>query len=117
MGRLRKLFTRKNRVDKQIAKILEPDAKYIVGLFFDLGEQRAVEIPAGEPYVLSISVAYDATEGSTLARQSTEKVALQLRELFDVTYGTPDIATERCKPRRLPGGWGNAGVMLPRTPS
>ena len=92
-NRLRKLVG-KNSVERQIGKALEPEAKHLVGLFFDLGEQRSAEVPTGEPYVLSISVVYDATEGSTQTRQSAEKAASQLRELFEKAYGKPDIATE-----------------------
>jgi hypothetical protein len=92
--RLRKSVGKKNTVEQQIGKILEPEAKHLVGLFFDLGEQRSVEVPAGEPYALSISVVYDATEGGTQARQSAEKVASQLRALFEQAYGKPDAATE-----------------------
>jgi hypothetical protein len=84
----------KRTVEYLIAKILEPDAKYLVGLFFDLGEQRGAEAVEGEPYALSVSVVYDATEGSGEARESAERVAAQLRELFEETYGKPDVATE-----------------------
>ena len=92
--RLRKSVGKKNTVERQIGKILEPEAKHLVGLFFELGEQRSAEVPASEPYALSISVVYDATEGSTQARQSAEKVARQLRELFEQVYGKPDSASE-----------------------
>jgi len=92
--RLRKSVGKKNTVERQIGKILEPEAKHLVGLFFDLGEHRSAEVPVGEPYALSISVVYDATEGGTQARQSAEKAASQLRELFDQAYGKPDAATE-----------------------
>lgn len=85
---------RKRRVVQRIAKILEPDAKYLVGLFFDLGEQRGAEAVEGEPYALSMFVVYDATEGGTNARQSAERVAKSLRELFEETYDKPDVATE-----------------------
>ena len=84
----------KRTVEQQIAKILEPDAKHLVGLFFDLGEQRGAEAVEGEPYALSVSVVYDAAEGGGQARTSAERVALQLRELFEKTYGKPDVATE-----------------------
>ncbi|MDA8225280.1 MAG: hypothetical protein M0T86_05090 [Betaproteobacteria bacterium] len=93
-NRLRQIVSRKNSVERQIGKILEPKAKHLVGLFFDLGEQRSAEVPAGEPYALSISVVYDATEGGTQARESAEEVASQLRELFGQAYGKPDAATE-----------------------
>lgn len=92
--RLRKPVGKKNTVERQIGKILEPEAKNLVGLFFDLGEQRSAEVPRETPYALSISVVYDATEGGTQARQSAEKVATQLRELFEKAYGKPDAASE-----------------------
>ena len=91
--RLRKL-SGKRTVEQLIAKILEPDAKYLVGLFFDLGKQRGAEAVEGEPYALSRSVVYDATEGGTDARLSAERIAGQLRELFEGIYGKPDTATE-----------------------
>lgn len=85
---------RKGKVERKIAKILEPDAKYLVGLFFDLGEQRGTEAVEGEPYALSVSVVYDANEGGADARRAAERVATQLRELFENIYGKPDVATE-----------------------
>jgi hypothetical protein len=84
----------KRTVEYLIGKILEPEAKYLVGLFFNLGEQRSAEAGEGEPYALSVSVVYDATEGGSDARLSAERVAAQLRELFEATYGKPDVATE-----------------------
>ena len=84
----------KRTVEQQIARILEPDAKHLVGLFFDLGEQRGAEAVEGEPYALSVSVVYDATEGGSDARLSAKRVAEQLRELFDKAYGKADVATE-----------------------
>lgn len=84
----------KRTVEQWIARILEPDAKYLVGLFFDLGKQRGAEAVEGEPYTLPMSVVYDATEGGSKARLSAERVAVQLRELFEKSYGKPDVATE-----------------------
>lgn len=92
--RLRKLVGKRETVERQIGKILEPEAKHLVGLFFDLGDQRSVEVQAGEPYALSISVVYAATEGGKQARERAEKVAGQLHELFEKAYGKPDTATE-----------------------
>ena len=91
--RLRRL-SGKRTVEQLIAKTLEPDAKHLVGLFFDLGEQRGSEAVEGEPYALSMSVVYDANEGGGKARLSAERVAGQLRELFEKTYGKPDVAKE-----------------------
>ena len=91
--RLRK-HSGKRTVEQLIARILEPEAKYLVGLFFDLGEQRGTEAGNGELYALSISVVYDSTEGGSDARLSAERVATNLRALFENTYGGPNVATE-----------------------
>ena len=91
--RLRKRLAGRT-VEHRIAKILEPHAKYLVGLFFDLGEQRGAEAAEGEPYGLSVSVVYDATEGGRDARGAAESVASRLRDLFEEAYGKPGVATE-----------------------
>lgn len=51
-------------------------------------------MPDGEPYFLSISVAYDATEGGQAAREAVELVAKDLGTLFKDAYGAADAATE-----------------------
>ena len=91
--RLRKNVGRRT-VEQQIAKIIAPDARHLVGLFFDLGEQRGEEIASGEPYAMSISIVYDAIEGGPDARQAAERVALQIRQLFEKAYGKPEVADE-----------------------
>ena len=93
-NRLRKSVGRRKTVERQIAKILEPASQFLVGIFFDLGEERYCELPDGETYFLSITLAYDATEGGNDAREATEKVAEELRDLFEAAYGAPDTATE-----------------------
>jgi len=93
-NRLRKSVGNKKTVERQIGRILEPEAKYLVGLFFDLGDQRSEEVSVGDPYALSISVVYAATEGGKQARESAEKIAGQLRNLFERVYGKADTATE-----------------------
>lgn len=91
--RLRKKVGRRT-VERQISRILEPAAKHLIGLFFDLGEQRGEEVPEREPYALSIIVVYDSVEGGSEARESAELVATELRALFERAFGTPDVATE-----------------------
>jgi hypothetical protein len=66
----------------------------LVGLFFDLGEERLSEQSEGEPYYLSISVVYDATAGGQAAREAAEKTANELAALFHKSYGPPEQATE-----------------------
>lgn len=92
-SRLRKR-SGKRTVEQQIARILEPDARYLVGLFFDLGEQRGMEMDDGEPYALAVSVVYDAIEGGVEARTAAERIARQLHDLFEHVYGKPEKATE-----------------------
>lgn len=91
--RLRKKRGKKT-VEQRIAKILEPSSQHLVGLFFDLSEDRNDELADGEAYFLSISVVYDATEGGQTARETAEKVAGELRSLFEEAYGTAETATE-----------------------
>lgn len=91
--RLRKPV-RKKSVEYRIAKILEPASSHLVALFFDLGEERNVELPDGEAYFLTILVVYDATEGGETAREAADKAAEELRGLFGQAYGTADKATE-----------------------
>lgn len=92
-NRLRKTV-RKKSVENRIAKILEPESSHLVALFFDLGEEKTIELEDGDPYFLNISVVYDAIEGGPTAKTSAEKVAGELNTLFEQAYGTPDTATE-----------------------
>lgn len=91
--RLRKTVGKRS-VEYRIAKILKPASSHLVALFFDLGEEKTVELADGDPYFLSISVVYDATEGGQNARESADKVASELRAIFEQAYGTADGATE-----------------------
>ena len=91
--RLRKSIG-KRTVEKKIEKILEPESLNLVGLFFDLGEGRNEELADGNPYLLSISVVYDAIEGGSAARTAAEEVAKGLVNLFHSVYGTPEISDE-----------------------
>ena len=92
-NRLRKIVGKKS-VEYRIAKILEPESSHVLALFFDLGENRAIELEGGVPYFLSISVVYDATEGGPISRASAESVANELSELFKNAYGNIETATE-----------------------
>lgn len=83
--------TVKEHIDKTLA---QPEARHIIGVFFDLGAQRGREAPDGEPYALGISIVYDAIEGGPPARRAAETAALGLRQLFEKAYGPPDLASE-----------------------
>jgi hypothetical protein len=92
-NRLRKQQGKKT-IEYHIAKILEPASVHLIGVFFDLDEHRDSELPDDEPYILKISIVYDALEGGQLARVTADKTALDLTTLFHQVYGAPDITNE-----------------------
>lgn len=86
---------RKNKVVDKIGKILgRANTAYIIGLFFDLGENRQNELPYEEPYYMSVSVVYDSNQGGTDAREAAERVSTELRDLFENSYGKAENAME-----------------------
>lgn len=91
---LRKIASKKKNVEYHLAKIIEPVSSYLVAILFDLGEDKTVELEAGQAYSLSISIVYDAVEGGSEARERAEKVAEEIKTLFEGVYGAPSDATE-----------------------
>jgi len=84
----------KYSVEQQLGKALEKVSGYLVGVFFDLGESRAVELVDGAPYDLRIVLVYDASEGGQAARLAGEQAASGIKAIFEKAYGSPDSATE-----------------------
>lgn len=78
---------------EKLIKLFKPINKYLIGIFFDLGEDRSKELPNGDPYFLRISLVYESS-GGLLAREIVEKSAANVKELFYITFGLPNIATE-----------------------
>lgn len=91
-SRLREKVRRKT-VDRLIGEILAPVSRFIVAVFFDLGEERFSELPDGTPYDLSIFLVYAAEEGGSEARESAEEAGRSLEALFRGVYGNPSEAT------------------------
>jgi len=77
--------------EKEVASIIATNAEHLIGVFFDLGEDRFDDLEEGSPYELSISVVYDATEGGPIARESAEKACTELVDLFFKFYGDPKL--------------------------
>ena len=98
-SRLRKKLGKQN-IESHVAHIIAPESKYLVGIFFDLGEDRDNELNNDQPYFLSISIVYDATEGGVTARESAEKTSTKLTDLFARAYAdltsTENIILEKC---------------------
>lgn len=91
---LRKNVSKKETVEDRLGKALEKVSAHLVGVFFDLGENRAAELTDGTPYDLRITVVYDASAGGQPARLAAEEVVSEIREIFQSAYGPPDAATE-----------------------
>ncbi|MEX3791456.1 hypothetical protein [Paraburkholderia sp. BR14374] len=81
-------------VEQLTGKLLEPYNAHLVGVFFDLDAARFQDLDGGEPYVLRITLAYDATEGGPVARAAAEKAASEISDLFTSVYGKPEDAKE-----------------------
>lgn len=102
--RLRAFNIKKFNFEKELAKVLEAHAQHLIGIFFDLGENRFNDLPEGEPYDLSINIVYDAIEGGPEAREHAEDTCSELRALFFQCYGNPEdghselIALDKCLP-------------------
>ncbi|HHF8312240.1 TPA: hypothetical protein ACPT4W_005798, partial [Klebsiella pneumoniae] len=77
--------------EKEVAEIIATKAEHLIGVFFDLGEERFDDLEEGIPYELSINVVYDATEGGPDARDTAEKTCAGLKDLFFKFYGDPAL--------------------------
>lgn len=80
-------------------KILSPLNQFIIGIFFDLGEDRFTELNSGSPYYLTIYIVYTGVDSPT-ARPKAEKCSEKIKELFINTFGphhkAEEIVLENC---------------------
>ncbi|KTS31444.1 hypothetical protein [Pantoea dispersa] len=92
---------KKIRFENEVAEILRVHSEHLLGLYFDLGENRFIDLPEQEPYELSIYAVFDSEKGWTDAEQDTRELCQKLRERFEFYYGTPDraqmISLENCE--------------------
>lgn len=90
----------KREVGKQLENLVSPISHHLIGVFFDLQDCRHKELEVGDPYPLTITLAYDATEGSVDARKEAERVAKEIGKLFKDAYGEgtgcEEIDLEQC---------------------
>lgn len=73
-------------VHRQIKKIVEAVADDLVGLFFDLGDERDRELATSEPYELGMVLVFDTERHGELANSTAYRVKRELRNLFDQAY-------------------------------
>lgn len=88
-SRLRAFDVKKFRFEKELAKIISKYSTNLIGVFFDLGEDRFNDLEEGVPYELSIHMVYDAIGGGPEARVEAEQAATQISELFTAYHGDP----------------------------
>jgi len=79
--------------EAEIASIIQKYAENLIGIFFNLGSARFIDLEEGEPYELDIHVVYDGAEGGFEARTAAGLTCNELKGLFQRFYGTPDQAT------------------------
>lgn len=91
--RLRQNVPGNGNLIKSIAKVVEKNAKFIIGIFFDLGEDRHKELNIGEPYELNIVVVYDSVEGAVEGRENAEKICTEITSKVHAIHGKPEQAT------------------------
>jgi hypothetical protein len=95
-----RLAVRKKTVEDHIASITARESAHLLGLFFDLGENRFRELPSGEPYDLRISVVYDTSKDAVRGREAAERAASEIsalcRDAFGMEKDADLIAFERC---------------------
>jgi hypothetical protein len=88
-------------LEKKIANTLKDVSERIIGIYFDLGEYRHIDLPDEEPYPLRIFVIYDSLEGAKEASEEATKLASEIEAHFIGAYGKPSTATlialESCK--------------------
>ncbi|HEM8018362.1 hypothetical protein C3369_20445 [Escherichia sp. ESNIH1] len=88
-SRLRAFDAKKFRFEKELAKIISRHSDNLIGVFFDLGEDRFNDLEEGVPYELNIHLVYDAIGGGPDAREEAEQAALEIQALFTTYHGDP----------------------------
>lgn len=81
------------KLHPKLEKLLKPINTYLIGIFFDLGEERGEELADKNPYYLKISLVYNSAEG-IISRTKIEECCSNITLLFYETFGTPDVADE-----------------------
>lgn len=92
--RIRKHNIKKFSFEKEIYKIVSPKGENVVGIFFDLHNNRSVDLPENEPYELSIYIVYDSEIGAAAAREAAELIAQEMRDLIYSVFGEGEKAND-----------------------
>lgn len=88
------------KLKDKLTKIIASSQMHLIGIYFDLGENRFEELPDDTPYYLRISIVYDSLEGNR-PRTTAVDCAAKITHLFHECFGTPDraikIALDSCE--------------------
>lgn len=99
-NRLQRECRRRVTVEKGIGELVAKRSEHIRALFFNLADERDIELEDGVPYNLSIYVVYDLENGAADARKEAESLAEDILKLLRGVYGEPedasDISVEDC---------------------
>ncbi|MCU5773086.1 hypothetical protein N5923_09970 [Erwiniaceae bacterium BAC15a-03b] len=93
-SRFRKKVNSKLNFEQAIAKALTPHSDHLVGVFFDLGESRHIDLPLNTPYILNVLIVYDGIIGNIVGRRESESAAGKITALFHSVFGDPSSGDE-----------------------
>ena len=106
------------KLDKKIAKILEPHGNFIRALFFDVddGEDIAHQGPE-DTYLLDIIVLHTTDPDPNVGFAAAEKVCEEIEaafkdKLYNQENGWADIELRDCSPMSDRGGPGNSDIAI-----
>lgn len=94
--RLQRDCKKRVSVEKGIAELVSKRSEHILALFFNLADDREVELEEGTPYNLIVYVVYDLENGAVAARKEAETLAEEILSLLLSVYGSPDEAKDIC---------------------
>ncbi|WP_454869790.1 hypothetical protein [Pseudomonas putida] len=95
-NRLQRECRKKVSVEKGIAEAVSKRSEHIKALFFNLADERELELDEGTPYNLSVYVVYDQENGAVEARKEAEALAEEIFTLLRKVYGPPEDALDIC---------------------
>jgi len=67
--------------------IIQKAQEYLVGVFFDLGEDRDVELEPSAVYALRVTLVYDTAKDAVAARSASEVAVEKIKRLFATSFG------------------------------
>lgn len=76
----------KSKVDKRLAKIIEPVGNLLSAVYFDVDGGKEIDHSDGSPFELKIVLAYPPGDDPEQAADEVEKLEVQIADLFEKKY-------------------------------